>query len=88
MDVIRAVIGAATVRAVACVLTLAAIFGLHAAPARAQLGGPDRYAAIVIDHRTGQTLHAANADDPRYPAPFADLAMRMGVNYIVYAMTH
>ena len=68
MDVIRAVIGAATVRAVACVLTLAAIFGLHAAPARAQLGGPDRYAAIVIDHRTGQTLHAANADDPRYPA--------------------
>ena len=28
------------------------------------------------------------ADDPRYPAPFADLAMRMGVNYIVYAMTH
>jgi hypothetical protein len=28
------------------------------------------------------------ADDPRYPAPFADLAMRMGVNYVVYAMTH
>jgi hypothetical protein len=28
------------------------------------------------------------ADDPRYPAPFSDLAMRLGVNYIVYAMTH
>jgi hypothetical protein len=28
------------------------------------------------------------ADDPRYPAKFADLAIRLGVNYIVYAMTH
>jgi hypothetical protein len=28
------------------------------------------------------------ADDPSYPARFSDLAMRLGVNYIVYAMTH
>ncbi|MDQ6666292.1 MAG: DUF4159 domain-containing protein [Acidobacteriota bacterium] len=28
------------------------------------------------------------ADDPTYPQKFADLAMRMGVNYVVYAMTH
>ncbi len=28
------------------------------------------------------------ADDARYPAKFADLAMRIGVNYIIYAMTH
>jgi Domain of unknown function (DUF4159) len=28
------------------------------------------------------------ADDPRYPEKFADLAIRIGVNYIVYAMTH
>ena len=28
------------------------------------------------------------ADDYRYPAPFADLAIRLGVNYVVYAMTH
>jgi hypothetical protein len=27
------------------------------------------------------------ADDSTYPAPFADLAIRLGVNYIVYAMT-
>jgi len=27
------------------------------------------------------------ADDARYPAPFADLSIRLGVNYIVYAMT-
>jgi hypothetical protein len=28
------------------------------------------------------------ADNPRYPAPMADQAMRLGVNYIVYAMSH
>ena len=28
------------------------------------------------------------ADDPEYPAKFADFAIRLGVNYIVYAMTH
>lgn len=28
------------------------------------------------------------ADDPAYPAPFSDLAIRLGVDYIVYAMTH
>jgi hypothetical protein len=27
------------------------------------------------------------ADDPYYPAKFADLSIRLGVNYIVYAMT-
>jgi hypothetical protein len=28
------------------------------------------------------------ADDPRYPEPFTALAYRIGINYIVYAMTH
>lgn len=28
------------------------------------------------------------ADDPRYPERYSDLAIRMGVNYVVYAMTH
>jgi hypothetical protein len=28
------------------------------------------------------------ADDPMYPAKFADLAIRLGVNYVVYGMTH
>jgi hypothetical protein len=28
------------------------------------------------------------ADDPRYPEKFSGLAIRIGVNYIVYAMTH
>ena len=28
------------------------------------------------------------ADEPRYPEKFASLAYRIGINYIVYAMTH
>jgi hypothetical protein len=28
------------------------------------------------------------ADDPYYPEPFAALAYRIGINYILYAMTH
>ncbi|HEX3876581.1 MAG TPA: DUF4159 domain-containing protein [Bryobacteraceae bacterium] len=28
------------------------------------------------------------ADDPNYPAKFADESIRLGVNYIVYSMTH
>jgi hypothetical protein len=28
------------------------------------------------------------ADDPNYPERFSDLAIRLGVNYIVYAMSH
>ena len=28
------------------------------------------------------------ADDPQYPEKTASLAIRVGVNYIVYAMTH
>jgi hypothetical protein len=28
------------------------------------------------------------ADDPRYPQPFTALAYRIGINYVIYAMTH
>ncbi len=28
------------------------------------------------------------ADDAMYPAKFADMAMRLGVNYVIYSMTH
>jgi len=28
------------------------------------------------------------ADSPRYPIKFSDLAIRLGVNYVTYAMTH
>ncbi len=30
--------------------------------------GKSKYAAMIIDHKTGQTLHAHNADAPRFPA--------------------
>lgn len=29
---------------------------------------PRRYAAVILDYRTGRVLHAVNADAPRYPA--------------------
>ena len=29
-----------------------------------------------------------NADDPRYPEKFSALGIRIGVNYVLYAMTH
>jgi hypothetical protein len=29
-----------------------------------------------------------HADDPRYPERFSSFAYRMGINYIIYAMTH
>ncbi len=28
------------------------------------------------------------ADDPRYPEKFASLAFRLGINYVMYGMTH
>jgi hypothetical protein len=28
------------------------------------------------------------ADEPQYPEKFSALAIRIGVNYVVYAMTH
>ena len=29
-----------------------------------------------------------HADNPQYPARFSDLGIRIGVNYLVYSMTH
>jgi Domain of unknown function (DUF4159) len=29
-----------------------------------------------------------HADDPQYPERFSSLAYRLGINYIVYSMTH
>lgn len=31
-------------------------------------GDPDKYAALVLDGNSGRTLHAVNAEEPRYPA--------------------
>ena len=53
--------------------------------------------AIYDDHRRVMVAISYNsdlgdaweyADDPYYPEKFSGLAIRMGVNYVVYAMTH
>jgi D-alanyl-D-alanine carboxypeptidase len=49
----------------ACAIAILAIGPI--APASAQIGS-ERYAAIVIDARSGQTLVAANPDETRHPA--------------------
>ena len=56
---------ATMLRAGLAVLLLA---GIWAPGASAQITGRDRYASIVVDHRTGNVLSAAQADEPRHPA--------------------
>jgi hypothetical protein len=29
-----------------------------------------------------------HADNPEYPAQFSELGIRIGVDYVIYAMTH
>jgi hypothetical protein len=60
-------------------------------------GSPAHWRGVYDDH--GRLMAAIchnmdlgdsweNADDPVYPQKFSDLGIRIGVNYIVYAMTH
>jgi len=42
----------------------------------------------VMTHNSDLGDSWENADDPKYPARFSALGIRIGVNYIVYAMTH
>jgi len=37
-------------------------------------------------HGSGRLLE--NADDPAYPEKFSALGVRIGINYVIYAMTH
>jgi D-alanyl-D-alanine carboxypeptidase len=60
-------------------VTLAACLFTAAAPARAQIGS-ERYSAIVLDHRTGGILVAANADETRHPASLT----KMMTLYLVF----
>ena len=43
---------------------------------------------VAICHNMDLGDSWENADDPAYPQPFSALGIRVGVNYIVYAMTH
>src|SRR5262245_25834798 len=63
----------------------------------ARLEGPPRWRGIYNDQ--GDLMVAINfnsdmgdawehADDPYYPVPMTALAYKLGINYIIYAMTH
>lgn len=53
---------------------------LAAAPLQAAQAAPSKYAAIVMDARTGKVLHAENADSRRYPASLT----KMMTLYLVF----
>jgi len=42
--------------------------------------------AIVVNSDLGDSWEFA--DDPEYPERYSALGIRIGVNYILYAMTH
>ena len=43
---------------------------------------------VAICHNMDLGDSWENADEPQYPQKFSALGIRIGVNYIVYAMTH
>src|SRR5215831_9456442 len=43
---------------------------------------------VVICHNMDLGDSWENADDPRYPEKYSALGIRIGVNYLVYSMTH
>lgn len=43
---------------------------------------------VAICHNMDLGDSWENADDPRYPEKFSALGIRIGVNYVMYAMTH
>jgi hypothetical protein len=43
---------------------------------------------VAICHNVDLGDSWEHADDPRYPAKFSELGLQIGVNYVVYAMTH
>lgn len=64
---------------------------------RGAMGGTPRWHGVEDDNGRLMVLIAYNndvadawqwADDPRYPSDLANLALRLGVNVAMYAMTH
>jgi len=63
----------------------------------AQMEGPPHWRGIYDDHHNLMVAINFNsdmgdawehADDPYYPLPMTALAYKLGVNYVLYAMTH
>ena len=42
--------------------------------------------AITFNSDVGDSWEWAG--DPRYPQKYSDMGIRLGVNYVIYAMTH
>ncbi|MBI3895679.1 MAG: DUF4159 domain-containing protein [Acidobacteria bacterium] len=66
-------------------------------PVVAGMEGPPHWRGIYDDHGRLMVAISFNidmgdawehADDPYYPEPMTALAYRLGVNYVIYAMTH
>jgi hypothetical protein len=62
-----------------------------------RMDGPPHWLGIYDDHQrlvVGINYNIdmgdawEHADDPAYPAPMTGQAYRLGVNYVIYAMTH
>jgi hypothetical protein len=43
---------------------------------------------VAICHNMDLGDSWEHADDPYYPERFSALGMRIGINYVVYSMTH
>jgi hypothetical protein len=43
---------------------------------------------VAICHNVDLGDSWENADDPRYPQEFSALGIRIGINYLIYALTH
>jgi uncharacterized protein DUF4159 len=63
----------------------------------AQMQGPSHYRGIydgkgrlmvIANHNMDVGDGWEHADDPEYPLPFTAAAYQLGVNYVIYAMTH
>ena len=61
------------------------------------VGTHDEWKGIYDDHHRLMVVMDFNsdvgdswewADDPRYPEPYSALGMRIGVNYVIYSLTH
>src|SRR5580693_2506701 len=61
------------------------------------VGNPAQWKGIYDDHHRLMVVMSFNsdigdswewADDPRYPEPFSALGIRIGIDYVIYSMTH
>ncbi len=63
-------------------------FGMDGTPRWRGIEGPDGKLLVLIAFNNDVADAWQWADDPRYPGDLANLALRLGVNVAMYAMTH